>query len=77
MLSDQLIGLATEHRNDLLLEADRRRLAARLPKAASLRSRAGTRLVSLGRTISGEPGDPRLTHRTAPTGKEVREWKPC
>lgn len=77
MLPDQLIGLAAEHRRDLLNEAERRRLATCLRADRGLRGKVGDRLVSLGWAISGERGGPRSTKRNAPTGKEVREWKQC
>ncbi|MDQ4064954.1 MAG: hypothetical protein M3161_02795 [Actinomycetota bacterium] len=55
MVTDQLTALASEHRRDLLAEADRRRqLPARTRRSFRVRGRVGRRLVHLGVLISGE-----------------------
>jgi hypothetical protein len=77
MVTDQLMGLAAEHARDLLLEADHRRLAARVACPATLRQSFGSRLVSLGLLISGDRGGPTITDPNPLRRKEVGEWKPC
>jgi hypothetical protein len=61
--------LAAERHRDLVLTADRQRLAAAAAPPAALRRRLGRQLVSLGARIAGPSGPTR--HRSDPLlGKE-------
>ena len=54
MVPDLSAAIAAEHRRDLLLAAERSRLASRAVPRGWLRLRWGRRLISLGMRISGD-----------------------
>lgn len=68
------MALAADRQRELLAAADRYRLAAAVASPATLRRKAGLRLVSIGSRLAGQPNLV-SAHRIA-TQRGGGSWKP-